>query len=63
MRNSHRLQNYLENGSVSIHKDIIHILATEMYKISQDLSSSIMYHVFSFQNEIIDNLRQVSQFF
>ena len=51
------------DSSFSARKRNIQILATEMYKIRQSLSSPVMHNVFSFKNGSYYNLRrQISQF-
>ena len=50
-----------KDGSVSIHKRNLQVLATEMYKISNGLSTPLMKDIFSI-NRNPYNLRQNSQF-
>ena len=51
-----------KDGSVSIHMRNIQILATEMYKLVNNLSPPIMNRVFKLNSDIPYNLRQISQF-
>ena len=39
------------------------ILATQMYKVSKDLSPPLMYNIFKLRSEETYNLRQCSKFF
>ena len=48
---------------ISIHERNVQILATEMYKVSNDFSPPHMNEVFEVRNEHPYNLRQSSQFF
>ena len=48
-------------GSVSIHKQNLQVLATEMYKISDGLSRPLMKYIFPISRNPY-NLRQDSQF-
>ena len=50
-----------KDGSVSIHERNLQVLATEMYKISNGLSTPLMKDIFSI-NRNPYNLRQNSQF-
>ena len=50
------------DGSVSIHMRNIQILATEMYKLINNLSLTIMNRVFKLNSDSRYNLRQISQF-
>ena len=50
------------DGSVSIHMRNIQILATEMYKLINNLSPPIMNRVFKLNSDSRYNLRQISQF-
>ena len=50
-----------KDGSVSIHERILQVLATEMYKISNGLSTLLMKDIFPI-NRNPYNLRQSSQF-
>ena len=49
-------------GLVSIHMRNIQILATEMYKLINNLSPPIMNRVFKLNSDSIYNLRQILQF-
>ena len=51
-----------KDGSVSIHERSLHVLATEMYKISNGLSTPLMKDTFPI-NRNPYNLRQNSQFY
>ena len=51
-----------KDGSVSIHMRNIQILATEMYKLVNNLSPPIMNRVFKLNSNSRYNLRQISQF-
>ena len=51
-----------KDGSVSIHMRNIQILATEMYKLINNLSSPTMNRVFKLNSDSRYNLRQISQF-
>ena len=51
-----------KDGSVSIHEQNLQVLATEMYKISNGLSTPLMKAIFSI-NRNPYNLRQNSQIF
>ena len=51
-----------KDGSVSIHMRNIQILATEMYKLVNNLSPPIMNRVFELNSDSHYNLRQISQF-
>ena len=51
-----------KDGSVSIHMRNIQILATEMYKLINNLSPPIMNRVFKLNSDSRYNLRQISQF-
>ena len=51
-----------KDGSVSIHMRNIQILATEMYKLVNNLSPPIMNRVFKLNSDSRYNLRQISQF-
>ena len=51
-----------KDGSVSIHKRNIQILATEMYKLISNLSPPILNAVFKLNSDSLYNLRQISQF-
>ena len=51
-----------KDGSVSIHERNLHVLTTEMYKISNGLSTPLMKDIFLI-NRNPYNLRQNSQFF
>ena len=50
------------DGSVSIHMWDTQIVATEMYKIINNLSLPIMNRVFKLNSDIRYNLTQISQF-
>ena len=51
-----------KDGSVSIHMRNIQILATEMYKLVNNLSPPIMNRVLKLNSDSRYNLRQISQF-
>ena len=51
-----------KDGSVSVHNRNLQILATEMYKIKNDLSSLIVTELFQQRNEQHYDLRKNSQF-
>ena len=51
-----------KDGSVSIHMRNIQILATEMYKLINNLSSPTMNRVFKLNSDSRYNLRQILQF-
>ena len=51
-----------KDGSVSIHMRNTQILATEMYKLINNLSPPIMNRVFKLNSDSRYNLRQISQF-
>ena len=51
-----------KDGSVSIHERILQDLATEMYKISNGLSTHLMKDIFPINRNPI-NLRHNSQFY
>ena len=51
-----------KDGSVSIHMGNIQILATEMYKLVNNLSPPIMNRVLKLNSDSRYNLRQISQF-
>ena len=51
-----------KDDSVSIHMRNIQILATEMYKLINNLSSPTMNRVFKLNSDSRYNLRQISQF-
>ena len=51
-----------KDGSVSVHNQNLQILATEMYKIKNDLSPLIVTECFEQRNEQHCNLRKNSQF-
>ena len=51
-----------KDGSVSIHMRNIQILATEMYKLINNLSPPTMNRVFKLNGDSRYNLRQISQF-
>ena len=51
-----------KDDSVSIHMRNIQILATEMYKLINNLSPTIMNRVFKMNSDSRYNLRQISQF-
>ena len=51
-----------KDGSVPIHMKNIQILATEMYKLINNLSSPIMNRVFELNSDSGYNLKQISQF-
>ena len=51
-----------KDDSVSIHMRNIQILATEMYKLVNNLSPPIMNRVFKLNSDSRYNLRQISQF-
>ena len=52
-----------KDSSVSIHGGNVQILATEMYKVSNNFLSPHMNEIFEVRNEHPFNLRQNSQFF
>ena len=52
-----------KDGSVSIHMRNIQILATEMYKLVNNLSPTIMNRAFKLKSDSRYNLRQILQFF
>ena len=52
-----------KDNSVSIHhSNNIHALATEMYKVGNDMSPDIMNEVFKLRNTLHYNLRHTSHF-
>ena len=51
-----------KDGSVLIHLRNIQILATEMYKLVNNLSSPTLTRVFKLNSDSVHNLRQISQF-
>ena len=51
-----------KDGSVSIHMRNIQILATEMYKLVNNLSPTIMNRAFKLKSDSCYNLRQILQF-
>ena len=51
-----------KDGSVSVHNRILHILATEIYKIKNDLSPLIVLELFEQRNEQHYDPRKKSQF-
>ena len=60
--NTSSFEQLLENdNSVSIHHRNIQTLATEMYKVTNGLSSEIMGEVFQIREESRYNLRYTSQ--
>ena len=52
-----------KDGSVSIHMRNIGILATEMYKIINNLSLPIMNQIFKLNSDNRYNLKQISEFY
>ena len=60
--NSHHLGSYLKRIAVSIHEKYVLILATEMYKVSNNFSPPHMNEIFEVRNEHTYNLRKNSQF-
>ena len=52
-----------KDSSVSIHERNVKILATEVYKVSNNFSPPDMNEIFEVRNEHLYNLRQNSQFF
>ena len=52
-----------KDSSVSIHERNVQVLATEMYKVSNNFSPPHMNEIFELRNKHPYNLRQNSQFF
>ena len=51
-----------KDSSLSIHERNVHILAAEMHKVSENVSSPHMNEIFEVRNKHHKNLRQNSQF-
>ena len=51
-----------KGNSVSVHQQNLQILATEVYKVSKDLSPPLMHDIFKLRSEQTYNLRQSPQF-
>ena len=52
----------VKDNSVSIHQNNIHTIASEMYKVANDISPEILHDIFKLRENTHYNLRYTSQF-